>query len=42
MATELEQMLVDARLAPPHFRKSEKHWLDLARTQLEKAKSDPG
>ena len=38
MVTELEQMLVDARLAPAHFRKSEKQWLDLAKMHLEKAK----
>jgi len=32
--SELEQLINDARLAPAHFRKSQKKWLVLAREQL--------
>lgn len=39
MSAELAQMLADARLAPAHFRKSEKHWLDLAETHLQNFQS---
>jgi hypothetical protein len=31
---ELEQLLNDAHLAPGHFRKAQKPWLDLARQAL--------
>lgn len=31
---EFEQLLNDAKLAPAHFRKSQKTWLDLARQEL--------
>ncbi len=31
---EFRNMIRDAELAPPHFRKSEKHWLDLAAKEL--------
>jgi hypothetical protein len=31
---EFEQILQDAKLAPPHFRKSQKKWLDAARKAL--------
>jgi hypothetical protein len=33
-ASELEQLIKDAGLAPAHFRKSQKKWLGLAREQL--------
>jgi hypothetical protein len=33
--TELEQMIADAGLAPAHFRKSQKPWLEAARKALE-------
>lgn len=39
MSAELEQMLIDARLAPAHFRKSQKQWLDLTRAELKKPKN---
>jgi len=32
--TELESILNDAKLAPPHFRKSQKPWLDAVRSEL--------
>lgn len=35
--TELESILNDAKLAPPHFRKSQKPWLDAVRSELAKA-----
>ena len=31
---ELESILNDAKLAPPHFRKSQKHWLDAVKHEL--------
>lgn len=31
---ELESILNDAKLAPPHFRKSQKHWLDETKREL--------
>ncbi len=31
---ELESILNDAKLAPPHFRKSQKHWLDEVKREL--------
>lgn len=36
---ELEQLLNDARLAPGHFRKAQKPWLDLARQTLRRPES---
>lgn len=33
---EFEQLLNDAELAPPHFRKSQKKWLGLAKNELKK------
>lgn len=38
MTEELKQLLADARLAPAHFRKSQKHWLDLAKSRLDETK----
>ncbi len=32
--TELESILNDAKLAPPHFRKSQKTWLDAVKREL--------
>jgi len=34
--TELESILNDAKLAPSHFRKSQKPWLDAVRSELAK------
>ncbi len=31
---ELESILNDAKLAPPHFRKSQKHWLDAVKHEI--------
>jgi len=31
---EMESILNDAKLAPPHFRKSQKHWLDAIKHEL--------
>ena len=33
---EFESILNDAKLAPPHFRKSQKHWLDAVNSELAK------
>jgi hypothetical protein len=33
--SELESILNDARLAPPHFRKSQKKWLDLVKREMD-------
>jgi len=38
MMEELEQMLADARLAPAHFRKSQKKWLNLAKSKLNQSR----
>ena len=32
--SELESILTDAKLAPPHFRKSQKTWLDAVKQEL--------
>ena len=37
---EFEQMINDARLAPKHFQKSEKHWISSARRQLKEVTGD--
>lgn len=37
--SEAEQLLKDARLAPAHFRKSQKPWLDRTREQLQQLES---
>ena len=35
--SELESIMNDARLAPPHFRKSQKTWLDAVKSELARA-----
>lgn len=38
---EFESILNDAKLAPPHFRKSEKHWLDAVKHDMANSTDTP-